>query len=67
MTECRANQATLQLTPENRRLIDDIMEAMHLYPIAVARLRVAGKDFVSCGCQLREGALACKRHSVGGV
>jgi cytochrome P450 len=30
---------------------------MRLYPIAVAQVRVANKDFVFCGHQLREGEL----------
>jgi cytochrome P450 len=34
-----------------------IMETMRLYPIAVAQVRVANKDFVFCGHQLLEGEL----------
>ncbi len=34
-----------------------IMEAMRLYPIAVAQIRTANKDFVFAGHQLKEGEL----------
>jgi cytochrome P450 len=34
-----------------------IMESMRLWPIAVAQVRVANKDFVFCGHQLKEGEL----------
>ncbi len=34
-----------------------IMETMRLYPIAVAQIRTANKDFVFGGCQVREGEM----------
>ena len=34
-----------------------IMETMRLYPIAVAQMRTATKDFVFEGCQVREGEM----------
>ncbi len=34
-----------------------IMETMRLYPIAVAQIRIANKDFVFGGCQIREGQM----------
>lgn len=34
-----------------------IMETMRLYPIAVAQMRTANKDFVFEGCQIREGQM----------
>ncbi|WP_028008839.1 cytochrome P450 [Solimonas flava] len=34
-----------------------IMETMRLYPIAVAQIRTANKDFVFGGCQIREGEM----------
>jgi cytochrome P450 len=34
-----------------------IMETMRLYPIAVAQMRTACKDFVFQGCQIREGEM----------
>ena len=34
-----------------------IMETMRLYPIAVAQMRTAAKDFVFEGCQIREGEM----------
>jgi cytochrome P450 len=34
-----------------------IMETMRLYPIAVAQMRTANKDFVFEGCQIREGEM----------
>jgi cytochrome P450 len=34
-----------------------IMESMRLYPIAVAQIRIANKDFVFGGCQIREGEM----------
>lgn len=41
-----------------------IMESMRLYPIAVAQVRVANKDFVFQGKQLREGELVYVGTSV---
>jgi cytochrome P450 len=34
-----------------------IMESMRLYPIAVAQIRTANKDFVFGGCQIKEGQM----------
>jgi cytochrome P450 len=34
-----------------------IMETMRLYPIAVAQIRIANKDFVFGGCQIKEGEM----------
>ena len=34
-----------------------IMETMRLYPIAVAQIRTAARDFVFGGCQIREGEM----------
>lgn len=34
-----------------------IMETMRLYPIAVAQMRTAARDFVFEGCQIREGEM----------
>ncbi len=41
-----------------------IMEAMRLYPIAVAQMRTANKDFVFQGHQIREGELLYVATSV---
>lgn len=34
-----------------------IMETMRLYPIAVAQIRIANKDFAFGGCRIREGEM----------
>ncbi|MCI5102977.1 MAG: cytochrome P450, partial [Algiphilus sp.] len=41
-----------------------IMEAMRLYPIAVAQMRTATKDFVFQGCRIREGEMLYVATSV---
>lgn len=41
-----------------------IMEAMRLYPIAVAQMRTANKDFVFQGCRVREGEMLYVATSV---
>ena len=39
-----------------------IMETMRLYPIAVAQMRTANKDFVFEGHQIYEGEIDLHRH-----
>jgi cytochrome P450 len=41
-----------------------IMETMRIYPIAVAQIRIANKDFEFGGCQIREGEMVYLGTSV---